>query len=151
MAFRYNPVHDLEALWWISVYFNVACAIVDDGSDSVQPPEIDPEQLKRQQDSAARLLRGSIDRYEVMSRNGAFAEEVWSIHPAIRRFWPLLDTIRVSVADAYRYIEQDMGAREFKPPTEVYNTMQREFLRIMDDLEKKDVKIGPLSAAVRTS
>ena len=147
MGFRYNPLHDLEALWWIAVYFPIAHTIVEDSTGALPPPDTDSDQLTRQRTSAERLFWRGDYRYDVMQRNGPFVEELQSLHPAVSRLWHPLEAIRQNITLSYRYVEHDMAAREFEPPVDVYNNMQQELFNIADFLETHDVKIEPLLAS----
>ena len=145
MPFRYNPLHDLEALWWIAIYFPMARTIVNDGTDVPHPSDADSDQLQQQRLSAERLFWKGNYRYNAFTLNGPLMQELRSLHPAVSWFWRPLEAIRRSVTLSYRHIEQDMATREFDPPVGVYNTMQQELFNIAVYLDAHDVKVGPLS------
>ena len=149
MRFRYNPLHDLESLWWISVFFILARAIVPDEAEPAQSPEEVSEQLRRQREAAERLLCKKFERYDAMVRTGPFLSELWNLHPAVRRLWPALEEARVALIAAYQEVEQDMATREFDPPVGVYNCVQEQFFRIAGHLEDHKIELAPLPGGWR--
>ena len=142
--FRYNPLHDLEALWWMSVYFAAGRAVVDDGTGRMLSEEENARQIQKQLESFPRLFCKLGIRLDIMSRAGRFAEEMQSLYPSVLCFWRPLESARSSLAYAYRWVEQDMDAREFAPPIAAYDGLRQGWFAIAKHLRKRDVIVKPL-------
>lgn len=105
-AFRYNPLHDVESLWWLCTYFvfNKAVILVN----GVEP-SMDPElkgNYSMQLQYASRLFWTQQFREWAMTRPGDFKDEVIHLHAVVRPAGYLLDTMRYRLQNQYRSIEE---------------------------------------------
>ena len=131
-------------MWWISVYFILARAVVDDGRGTAYNEEEATKQEKLQCQSVAKIFwRGNI-RIDIMSRDGPFVDELKVLHPAVRPFLSPLEMSRMCLSIAYRFVEQDMKTREFAPPPALYSTLRGSMSAIADHLQKQDITVRPL-------
>ena len=82
--FRYNPLHDLESLWWNAAYFLMSRTLVfdeEDGSDSEYDLEAEEEDRRGQLASLRTLFIDWGGRSWAMQMEGGFYHELDSLHP----------------------------------------------------------------------
>ncbi|KAF9803466.1 hypothetical protein IEO21_09685 [Rhodonia placenta] len=105
-AFRYNPLHDVESLWWLCTYFvfNKAVILVN-GVEPSMDPELKGNYSKQLQ-YASRLFWTQQFREWAMTRPGDFKDEVIHLHAVVRPAGYLLDRMRYRLQNQYRSIEE---------------------------------------------
>ncbi|EED78857.1 predicted protein [Postia placenta Mad-698-R] len=109
-AFRYNPLHDVESLWWLSTYFvyNKVVVLVNGVK-----PSMDAElkgSYNMQLLYASQLFWTQRIRERAMIKQGAFRREVIHLHAVIRPAGYLLDTMRCRLNDRYRRVEENLAS-----------------------------------------
>ena len=144
MPFRYNPLHDLESLWWMSLYFAAGRVVVDDGTGHTWSEEEEAAQINMQLESFPRLFCDPLFRLQIMSGNRRFVEETQALHPSVSCFRRPLDSSRASLSAAFRWVEQDIQTREFAPPISVYNGLRQGWFAIAKHLMLQDIVVKPL-------
>ena len=139
---RYNPRHDLEALWWVSLSF--AFLRVISGSAVAEDPA-EPERLRRQKQTARALLRQSDKRYDAMTRGGRFAGHLKSLHHTVcEATWPL-ELARQFITDSYEEFEKDYTEeREFDVPKHLYDLLCKAWRAISDRFRLLNIEFVPL-------
>lgn len=142
---RYNPLHDLESLWWISSYFLLTHAVVDgDDAPDEKHAQARAEQLDRQCTSVERLFVDGSERHWVMIMESNFQQELCCLHRSMRKAGAAVAEARDALAKAYHYAEKDMKSREFSVRAKTYDTMRRRFSYVSKHLRKHNVKTEPL-------
>ncbi|KAJ3559785.1 hypothetical protein NM688_g130 [Phlebia brevispora] len=106
LVFLYNPLHDLESLWWISVYFLV-CKEYDNDKSSDTPEEAaNRAAFKRK--LASDLFWVGDNRSLTLRDRYCFPKEISQLlHPG-NRIGLLLDELRISLVQAYASAEEDV-------------------------------------------
>lgn len=106
--FNYNPLHDLESLWWLVTYYVLEWA----KKDTPQHPT-DPRERKRiaeQHALAARLFDQYADRRKAIRESGEFASSLRSLPGTVRRAGEALEQWRLQLVACYINSERDTEA-----------------------------------------
>lgn len=104
---RYNPLHDMESLWWIAAYFVIKReAIADAESKLVQQPD----SLKAQLAYAWTLFHGGRQRRldTISNMVDRFSDHIGDLHPAVQPIARTLDQLRGQLLEAYQAAEKDL-------------------------------------------
>ena len=118
--FTYGPTHDLEALWWVSLYFLYARTVVEDSVGTTDDAAATAEQLKRQCRAARLLLCDLHKRWDTMVWQGCFKDEIKNLQPRLREWGADLEEVRVHLVKRYRYIEEDVMSRAWLITAKIY-------------------------------
>ena len=143
VVFRYNPVHDLESLWWISAYLLVSQVFMLKGDGTDGTGEEDPR-LARQRTVLQKLFTIGDERRWTMCTENGFYREVKTLHPLMRKAGRALDNARDVLARAYHYLEQDIEHRAFDVRPETYEEMRKMYTRVAKRMEAEDVHVEHL-------
>ncbi|KAF7795043.1 hypothetical protein EIP86_006187 [Pleurotus ostreatoroseus] len=140
--FVYNPLHDLESLWWIAVYVLVAKKVVSDDSTSGQTPE----ELQGQRQLASDLFWEKGKRSFALKSSTYFSRELHNLHPSLRAIASLVDDLRRSLVRAYLNAERDITAlpSDFDIAQNLHIEFGQGFCGIAKVLEDNDIEICPL-------
>ena len=141
--FRYNPLHDLESLWWISAYFLLSRTLTLTGDNAERTDAEDPR-LARQRTAAQKLFVIGDERQWAVCGESEFYREFKTLRPLTRKMGRALDIARDTLVRAYHYVEQDLDNRAFEVRSEVYEEMCEIYTKIAKRLEGEDVMTGHL-------
>ena len=143
--FRYNPLHDLESLWWVGSYFlfTRAVDIKTDGLDEAVK-QLHLAQLNKQRESMDKLFFDCSQRYWVMFRDKPFSEELCSLHRSMYKAGQKMDQARDVVVRAYHYMEEDIVNREFSVQDATYTEMRRLFSSVAKRIRTRNIETIPL-------
>lgn len=155
--FQYNPLHDLESLWWVAVYFVVMREIVRPGDD----PNSDPTESvsQPQQEYARKLFSDYETRLWTFLGFGKFPRDAKVLPAHTNKLILALDRLRQDLYNAYSAWEYDFEkpedrhagalhgifAHAFKVMSsaqEIQPLMVRPFLRRVDDSEDADAEVS---------
>ncbi|CCM06342.1 uncharacterized protein FIBRA_08597 [Fibroporia radiculosa] len=138
VVFRYNPLHDFESLWWISVYFlfNKRIAAVD----QAPPPPHDHSQQRAFASDIFYSLRG---RQVALTNHHTFQKAVRSLSPVLAKFGKSVNVLRTRVVDRYENIEKNPRTI---PSSTAAGEVPIDFIKILGKLGQRRVQclIGPL-------
>ena len=135
--FLHNPIHDLESLWWIAVYFVLQNEAVR-GKLALPAHFNAPWDSDLQLDYAKKLFSDTSERRLVMKGNGRFMERVRQVvHPSMRGFAHSLEALRRELARAYCEVEKNVDARDYSYAATLYAGFEKVFSMIAkaDDLQ----------------
>ena len=140
--FRYNPVHDLESLWWIAVYFLMTRVVLEDAAN----PQCDvtDHALQEQFDSVERLFLEGSRRHIVMVTDSAFMSDLRTLHTSLHEPGLLLEDAREILVKAFHYLEEDIDSREFSVPQETYDGLQTILRQIAEIFSSRTVEYGDI-------
>lgn len=140
--FIYNPLHDLESLWWIAVYVLVANRVVSEDSTPGQTYE----ELQAQRQLASDLFWEKGKRTLALKSSTYFRRELHNLHPSLRAIASLVDDLRESLVTAYLIAERDITAlpSDFDITQNLHMEFGQGFCSIAKVLEDNDMKIRPL-------
>lgn len=104
--FRYNPLHDLESLYWLALFLLFAGRLVSAGDGAV---EISAGHRQAQQQLSKVLFCDLAFRMNVM-RQGVSRIHLMTLHPRIAEIMILLDGIRSNLTQAFVKSEENLEA-----------------------------------------
>ena len=142
-SFYFNPLHDLESLWWISAYFLLSRTLTLPGDNAERTDAEDPR-LARQRTAAQKLFVIGDERQWAVCGESEFYREFKTLRPLTRKLGRALDIARDTLVRAYHYVEQDLDNRAFEVRSEVYEEMCEIYTKIAKRLEGEDVMTGHL-------
>ncbi|KAI0943406.1 hypothetical protein AcW1_002575 [Taiwanofungus camphoratus] len=144
IRFRYNPLHDLESVWWVAVYFLIKKKVVrDSGEDPAYK-----EDLATQMAYASQLFYGK-ERLAALGHDKVFSKMLYCLHhPIVRKFGQVLEKIRQKLTRRYRKAERlgHIAAIDHRIANRLHKRFSRKFLRISKGL---CIEVGPLSTQLR--
>ena len=100
--FHHNPLHDMESLWWLAVYFLFHREVIS-GSESKKPQSEDD--LRAQHNNARRLFEDKVERSKALWKQGQFKSYVESLHGDVYKVGRSLDRARRTLVKAYETLE----------------------------------------------
>ncbi|PSS01023.1 hypothetical protein PHLCEN_2v4075 [Hermanssonia centrifuga] len=125
--FRYNPIHDLESLWWIAVYFIFTTEVINYA-------DMDERGQARQRalDKHVTILFCDFKERQldmIDERNERFTSRCRCLHPFIRPIGEDLERVRIGLAMIYRQCEQRDGSITLEPllAEDIHDNMHKSF------------------------
>ncbi|KAI0922893.1 hypothetical protein AcV5_009760 [Taiwanofungus camphoratus] len=136
IRFRYNPLHDLESVWWVAVYFLFKKRVVRDSEDPAYN-----KQLKTQMVYASKLFYGK-ERLAVLGHVEAFSDMLGCLDLAVQKLAQVLENIRQELTDRYYQAERQVATIDHK----VADGLHKRFSKAFRDIRKGlCIEMGPLS------
>ncbi|KIP01539.1 hypothetical protein PHLGIDRAFT_17129, partial [Phlebiopsis gigantea 11061_1 CR5-6] len=138
-VFKYNPLHDLESVWWVALYM-LLC------STPYKDPKMDQDAWEMHLRNHASLAADAFDNIEFRGRAMASTGNIWpvleTLLPPFAAVGAKLEEIREHVVAAFLNAEEDIPAIDFTVANSVYGFILVTFTKITKSLEgKKDIKI----------
>ena len=143
--FRYNPLHDLESIWWIAAWFLFKRTVAFDDDETDDPAEV---ARRKEQDKEAEELFVS-NRHTILSfERWCRFPHLWTcLHPSVQPIGAKLEVLRKELAETYRPVKQDNSG-----PQAITNTVadalhvkfRRAFGDIVAGLRKEAVEMWPI-------
>jgi hypothetical protein len=109
--FTYNPLHDMESLWWLALYLLIArrYEALDDSVDLVHE-----KQMHQQIRFAEKFFYNSTSRLAIMTGNGFRRDlDQLDLHDAVYASASELDDALLDLQDLFREVEKNIGAIKF--------------------------------------
>lgn len=112
---RYNPLHDLESIWWIMAYFvinkdiKLACKSTKEHERLAELEESEDDRVARisaQSRFAERLFIGHDERASTFIVAYHLKNQLKNLHPAMRRIGAILNQARFYLCEAYTDAER---------------------------------------------
>lgn len=138
VPFRYNPLHDLESLWWVAVYFVFKREIDIDVERSDQAAE-----RREAQRWAANNLFQSQDTRDSTITKDRFEDYLKYLHPSTRPIGDQLNKLRRKLAAAYRNAEEDAASIDHTAADGLHEAFSTSFRKIVKYLRKKPINLQP--------
>ncbi|KAF7799154.1 hypothetical protein EIP86_010385 [Pleurotus ostreatoroseus] len=141
----YNPLHDLESLWWVAVYFLLKKEL----HDLPEPPETDVTQVwdrERQRVYASDAFSNRGTRFSIMVTNNFRRDALEVIHPSMRPVLRELNNLRRALVERYTEVEKDPRSIPFDCAKGLYDTFIDGFFKIAQDQKMRSIKLGPLAS-----
>lgn len=133
--FRYNPLHDLESLWWIAADFVVGKEVVAPGDG--EPPE--PISRARRK-YAADLFNNYETRLRTISEEDKFLDDTDNFSENTEKLIIVLDKLREALHDTYCTLEYDFSS----PDTACANALVDSFAKTFEIIANAE-EIQPLT------
>ena len=135
--FRYNPLHDMESLWWIAVYLVINREVdVEDTSDEVAA------RLIQQKRFAAQLFHRKDERYLAITSNNFFLRHLPQLHPSLSTVGSMLFETLVLLCDAYLEAEKS-DVPDCRAADDLHEEFHRCFQTAMESLATRDIHVRP--------
>ncbi|KAI0942787.1 hypothetical protein AcV7_010360 [Taiwanofungus camphoratus] len=141
IAFRYNPLHDLESAWWVAVYFLFKRKVVH---DSDEHPAY-KESLADQMVYAGQLFYNQTKRLSAMLNSRTFPAMLPCLHRDVQGLGQVLEDIRRELAHLYWMAEQNITAIDHQ----VAGLLHQHFAQSILEISDLCVEVGPLSPELR--
>lgn len=145
---RYNPLHDLESLWWIGVYFLLKREIYPYASDVVPLGGEDPVHWDREkQRKCADDVFYSVDaRSPIMTHGAGYFDHyvVPVVHPIMHPVAQTLEDLRRVLLQRYVDVEKDTASVDFTCAEGLYEQFIAGFTELEHQPQLKDVLLVPL-------
>ncbi|KAJ3555180.1 hypothetical protein NM688_g2718 [Phlebia brevispora] len=119
--FLYNPLHDLESLWWIAVYVAIKKEI--ERKDDEDSRRLWDTHRQAQREAAREFFYQRDRRHAALTYSQYFLKRIKRLHPTVAEIGLLLDDIRRALQTAYTKAERSIGAITFDMDAETYNQM----------------------------
>ncbi|KAJ3555479.1 hypothetical protein NM688_g2554 [Phlebia brevispora] len=122
--FRCNPLHDLESLWWVAVYFAVNREIISHENDDDAASQSRSRSANReaaQRGVVREFFHQQDKRQAAFCFNVQFMEGMGCLHPSLRKVGVLLEKIRIHLRDAYTEAEKSLKTLTFDFADSTYN------------------------------
>ncbi|KAJ3559363.1 hypothetical protein NM688_g391 [Phlebia brevispora] len=134
VPFRYNPLHDLESVWWVAVYVMVKREAQDsnpDASHLLAKEKLDPfcsETSKELYLKGSRSLKNILDTRDNQS---------------IKYVATVLSKLQSLLQDTYKCAEQDPSRINEQVAREAIVQFRKAFLKMASHFEENDIILAP--------
>ncbi|KAF9819009.1 hypothetical protein IEO21_02423 [Rhodonia placenta] len=143
--FRYNPLHDLESIWWVAIYFVFNKSVVKVGG---KPPSMDASQrgsYDAQKKYAELLTTSSRGRLKALAHETALAKKITHLHAAVRKIAGGLIEIKEELVNCYLEAEQQLDSIHHTVGQDLLdNVFITWFADFLGDLQEEDIEIDIL-------
>ncbi|EED84054.1 predicted protein [Postia placenta Mad-698-R] len=145
VPFRYNPLHDIESLWWVAIYFVFNRSVVKVGG---KPPSMDASQrgdYSSQKIYTKLLATSPHARFTALEDETDLHQQIIYLHAAIREIADDLNEIRMRLVNCYLKAEQDLGAiRHTIGHDLLHDVFITSFENIVSKLQENDIQVDIL-------
>lgn len=139
IPFRYNPLHDIESLWWLALFLLLAGTIVDVSADS---PGITDSQDAAQQRLSEKLFCDPKFRMSTFINDRGLRPYLSTLHPRVAEISAQLKEMRSDLTQAFRQAEKDMTKPiPFLLPSGIYEGIEELLKTIIKRLAVDDLQV----------
>lgn len=139
IPFRYNPLHDIESLWWLALFLSLAGTIVYAGADS---PGITDSQDAAQQRLSEKLFCDPKIRINTFINERGLRPFLLTLHPRVAEIGAQLEEMRSDLTQAFSQAEKDMTKPvPFLLPSSTYEGVEELLKTIIKRLAVDDVQV----------
>lgn len=146
--FRYNPMHDLESIWWIAVDFIFNREVLSVGGKSASELDIKgTADFEKQLEFVNELFCDRTRRRDIFKRTGTFQERVANLHGSVRDIAKELERARKTFCEQYQDLEKTpelIKAINPRSAAKVYRFSSRLFVSIRKHLAQCDIEVKEL-------
>lgn len=143
--FRYNPIHDLESIWWVATYFDFNKTVVQVGKTTVRRNKKQQQRASytAQYKYAKGLFSNQMDRSDALSLPSGFQEHIQYLHESVQPVARILEHLRQLLVVCYEEAEKDTAAIGPTVAFGLYTSFAKAFRQAANEL-KQDVLLGSL-------
>ncbi|KAF7799144.1 hypothetical protein EIP86_010375 [Pleurotus ostreatoroseus] len=144
---RYNPLHDLESLWWVAVYFLLKWEVEYEDSEATPQTsnEIDWDR-ESQRKYADEVFYDRFTRFQIMTMPDMFSCNVQDvIHPTLFPTVEIMERMRLALGERYTQLEQDPASIDYHCADGFHETLAAGFREIAELTNMQHVKLIPLA------
>ncbi|KAF7799146.1 hypothetical protein EIP86_010377 [Pleurotus ostreatoroseus] len=147
---RYNPLHDLESLWWVAVYFLLKWEVEGDTSEeSPQPRNAVNWNREKQRKYADEVFYDRFSRFQIMTMPRIFNCNVLGvINPILYNAVKIMERIRLALVERYGQLEQDPASIDCHCADGFHEKLAAGFRQIAELPDMSRVALIPLAASV---
>ncbi|KAJ3555678.1 hypothetical protein NM688_g2446 [Phlebia brevispora] len=138
--FSYNPLHDLESLWWIAAFF-IITRTVEGAEDATKKAT---QRMEAQRKLAYDLFSGRTKRYDVIQKKDYFMTSLSCLHPSLRKVAKLVESAREHLVTGYITTEKNLDPENLEIKHDVYTAFQTCFDAISSKLKDRDILVRRL-------
>lgn len=140
VPFRYNPLHDMESLWWVALFLLLAGTLVDAGPNSADTTN---DQKVAQQRLSEQLFCDKAFRINAFITDETLQSHLFSLHPRIAEIGIQLEKMRSHLTQGFRQAEKNITKPiPFALPPSLYQKIQNLFRKIIDSLAADNVLVA---------
>ncbi|KIP01109.1 hypothetical protein PHLGIDRAFT_123659 [Phlebiopsis gigantea 11061_1 CR5-6] len=140
-AFKYNPLHDLESVWWVAVYVWLCSCPVK--NDAKMDQAAWSERLQAHARLATRVFRNNDFRRSFLSVEDTLTEELELLLPSFAAIGEELDAVRETIMCTYLEAEEDTSMITFQVAEHAYEDILDSLSAIQASLAgEKDIKLS---------
>lgn len=140
VPFRYNPLHDMESLWWVALFLLLAGTLVDAGSTSA---DITNSQKVAQQRLSEQLFCDTTFRMNALISDETLRSHLFPLHPRVKEIGIQLEKMRSYLTQGFRQAEKNMTKSiPFALPPSLYQKSQSLFRKIIESLAADNVLVA---------
>ncbi|KAI0683193.1 hypothetical protein BC835DRAFT_768834 [Cytidiella melzeri] len=148
-VFRYNPMHDLESVWWVAVYFVVnkqtsLAATRSSSNDSAFVADSHVNLTVDQRIYASSLFYDPSERLIAMSGSDTLDRHLRSLPSYLSEVGEALITLRKSLRGRYNYIESSDREDDQMVCGVLYEVFADAFSTLAASLKREDITVTPL-------
>ena len=110
--FRHNPIHDIESVFWLSLYILLVCIIIRDPKGSEKEHNA---YMRAQRKLSYELFCNPVFRREVMAGDGLLTQGSANLYPQVGRAILMLDEVRKQIVQFYREAEENLHEEPHEP------------------------------------
>ena len=139
--FKYNPLHDLESVWWVAVYMWL-CSYPIKNDPTVDQAAWD-EQLKAHAQLAARVFREHVFRRNFLTLKRTLTVSAAPLLPSFKAIGNELEAMRTVLTANYRLAEEDISAFDFQSAKYAYTDILESLSALQKSLAgENDIKLA---------
>lgn len=127
--FRYNPLHDMESLWWMAIYF--LCKR-DLAATEAAGSEADARRAANLRRWTDRLFYGALDRRFAVRDGDTLECALSSLRPSLRLAAAMIRLWRRILVERYTRIEKDIPSITHRAADGLHDTFKRHLLEVAD-------------------
>ncbi|EED82590.1 predicted protein [Postia placenta Mad-698-R] len=106
--FRYNPLHDLESIWWVAYYYIYRRIVVSvDGTPLTADDESQMEWPCNARHCAKRLFYDEVERSHMLSQYQPLADLYCCLHSSVVGIAKVLQQLKRCLVEVYFEAEED--------------------------------------------
>ncbi|GJE94402.1 hypothetical protein PsYK624_105710 [Phanerochaete sordida] len=154
---RYNPLHDMESLWWLCALFvfDKHAILVPEPGKNIPKADLEPEderdaRLPRQRAHSRKVFHNlsTSDRTALLEKDNTLLIQGRNLHPYLRGDIILsLENIRLSLLGCYKLAERNVAAIDRNVADPTYDVFSAELKKAFTAAYQTDFSIQVVSLA----
>lgn len=131
--FRYNPLHDLESVYWLTLYFMLRYNFISKPSSVKRAARL-RHKLHLQTELAMKLSTDLDFRIAVMREDGVLAEALSTLLPPFQDVGGRLDAIRIMLVGRYPEAERQLQTPNYTIGFDVAHGLYDGMIAVLQDV-----------------
>lgn len=141
VSFRYNPLHDLEAYWWLCGYLLMLRDVMLRGED--EATAYNPNR-KKLHEFCHSIFEDKTIRQNTFTVRGRFSAGVKYLHISAQTIGNSLDLVRKELIKAYKKAEKDLKHIDNTVAAHVYAPVSKVLETICQALQRSDIILSSI-------